>query len=241
MRQSKFKIMKPKKYEKHNINNYRGIYFALGLTLVLAFTYIAFEWKSYESTADWDTSLKIEGDLIEEVPVTVQELKLPPPRMTTPPIIEIAPDDTDIIEVIIESTEPDANTAIVAIDSIDYSEPVIEEEIPFLRIEEVPLFPGCENEPDKKACFQQMIHEHIRKNFEYPDEAVQLGLQGKVFVMFIIGKDGDIDEIRMRSPHDILGNEARRIISKLPRMTPGKQRGQPVKVSFSLPVVFKLQ
>ena len=233
--------MKPKKSEKHNIDKHRGIYFVSGLTIVLALAYIALEWKTYDSPSEWDGGLKIESDITEEVPITVQEMKLPPPKLPTPPILEIAPDDSELVETIIESTEPDLNTEIIALDSITYAESVVEEEIEFFRIEEAPLFPGCENEKDKKACFQEMIHQHIRKNFKYPEEAVELGLQGKVFVMFIIGNDGRIDKIRMRSPHDILGDEARRIISELPRMTPGKQRGQPVSVSFSLPVIFKLQ
>lgn len=68
-----------------------------------------------------------------------------------------------------------------------------------------------------------------------------MGIQGRVYVNFVIGKDGNISNIRMRGPDKNLENEANRIISKLPKMTPGKQRGKAVRVPFSIPITFKLQ
>ena len=234
--------MKPKKYEKHNINTDRGIYFALGLSIVLGLTYVALEWKTYDQVQEWDSNLMVESELVEEVPVTVHELKFPNPKIIAPPIIEIVPDDEeDLIESIIESSESDSETEILKVEDIVVEHVPEDEEIPFIAIEEVPLFPGCESAEDKRSCFQRMIHKHVEKNFRYPELAIETGLEGKVYVMFVIEKDGSIGEIRLRSPHDILGTEAQRIISELPRMTPGKQRGRAVKVSFSLPLVFKLQ
>ena len=81
----------------------------------------------------------------------------------------------------------------------------------------------------------------IAKNFTYHEIAEELGIQGRVFVQFIIGIDGSITGIRTRGPDKDLEKEAVRIISKLPRMTPGKQRGRPVRVPFSIPIIFKLQ
>ena len=68
-----------------------------------------------------------------------------------------------------------------------------------------------------------------------------MGIQGRVFVQFTISKDGSITGIRARDPEKNLEKEADRIISKLPRMTPGKQRGRPARVPFSVPITFKLQ
>ena len=68
-----------------------------------------------------------------------------------------------------------------------------------------------------------------------------MGVQGRVNVMFVIQKDGSIGNVRMRGPDKNLEEEAARIISKLPKMTPGKQRGRPVRVPFSIPITFKLQ
>ena len=68
-----------------------------------------------------------------------------------------------------------------------------------------------------------------------------MGIQGRVYVNFVIAKDGSIQEIRMRGLDKNLEKEAQRIISKLPKMTPGKQRGRPVRVPFSIPITFRLQ
>mgnify|MGYP005832302291 FL=1 len=85
------------------------------------------------------------------------------------------------------------------------------------------------------------MQKHIRKNFRYPEIAQEMGVQGRVSVIFVIQKDGSIGNIRMRGPDKNLEAEAMRIIKKLPKMTPGKQRGRPVKVPFSIPITFKLQ
>ena len=86
-----------------------------------------------------------------------------------------------------------------------------------------------------------MIQKHIRRNFQYPENAINMNLQGKVYLQFTVQKDGSVGELKMRSPHKILGDEAARIISKLPKMQPGKQRDKAVKVPFSIPITFQLQ
>ncbi|MEC7124753.1 MAG: energy transducer TonB, partial [Bacteroidota bacterium] len=93
----------------------------------------------------------------------------------------------------------------------------------------------------RRECFQEKINKHIRKNFRYPEIAQEMGIQGRVYVNFIISKDGSISNIRMRGPDKNLEKEAARIIGKLPKMTPGKQRGRPVRVPFSIPITFRLQ
>ena len=113
--------------------------------------------------------------------------------------------------------------------------------IPFSTVEEAPIYPGCENASDKRACFQESIYKHISKNFRYPQEAQDLGIQGKVNTMFVIGKDGLINDIRLRGPSKLLEEETKRILLLLPNMKPGKQRGKEVNVPFSVPVTFKLQ
>ena len=95
------------------------------------------------------------------------------------------------------------------------------ESVPFAVVEEVPVFPGCEDTADKKACFQEKMKEHIRKNFRYPEEAQEFGIQGRVSTVFIIGADGNIKNVRMRGPDALLENEVLRIIDRLPQMTPG--------------------
>lgn len=112
--------------------------------------------------------------------------------------------------------------------------------VPFAVVDEVPIFPGCENASDKKACFQESMRNHIKKHFNYPKEAQELGVQGRVSLVFNISKDGSIKKIRKRGPHELLENEAVRIIERLPQMQPGKQNGNAVDVPFSIPITFKL-
>ena len=116
-------------------------------------------------------------------------------------------------------------------------------EVPFAIIEDVPLFPGCENvkKSECRNCFQEKIQRHIAKNFRYPEIAQEMGIQGRVYVQFVISKDGSVTGIRTRSPDKNLEKEAQRIIARLPVMIPGKQRGRPVRVPFSIPINFKLQ
>ena len=112
--------------------------------------------------------------------------------------------------------------------------------VPYGTIEEVPIFPGCEDAEDKRSCFNQKIQSHISKNFNYPKEALEQGIEGKVSVMFTINSDGNIVDIEKRGSHQLLEAEVERIISRLPQMKPGKLEGKAVNVPYSIPVVFKL-
>lgn len=114
-------------------------------------------------------------------------------------------------------------------------------DVPFAIIEKVPVYPGCEDTGDMRACFNQMLQRHIGKNFRYPELAQEMGIQGRVNVLFIIQKDGSIGNVRLRGPDKLLEDEAARIISLLPQMTPGEHRGEKVRVPFSIPITFKLQ
>lgn len=233
--------MKPKKNQELELKRNSVLYFSIGLAAVLLLAYVALEWKSYHRTPYIDLAeADVQSDLDELPPITMQLPEPPKPKIQIPPIIEIAPDNPDVIETPIDSNEPDQDTEIIPIDEI----PVIDDEEPelvsFIVVEDVPVFPGCENAEDQRACFQEMIQKHIRKNFRYPENAVDLNLQGRVNIMFTIQKDGSIGDVRMRGPHEVLETEASRIISKLPKMTPGKQRGTPVKVPFSIPITFRL-
>lgn len=123
---------------------------------------------------------------------------------------------------------------------VDYASSKID--VPFAVVEEVPVFPGCENAADPRACFQEQMQRHVRKYFRYPEEAQEQGMQGRVSIMFTIDTEGNIVKIRKRGPSPLLEDEAVRIIEKLPKMAaPGKQKGKPVDVPFSIPITFKMQ
>lgn len=234
--------MKPKKNPKRDLNRNSGLYFAIGLMLVLCLTFVAFEWKTYDTTDYYYTSMNSpDDDIPEELPPMIVFRTPPPPVIITPSILEIISDEEDKPETDFDVIEPDQETEVLEISDIPDIEEPIDTVVPFSVIEDVPVFPGCENEKDKRACFQEMMNKHIIKNFRYPEIEQELGIQGRVNIMFEIQEDGSIGNVRMRGPNKNLEKEAARIINKLPKMSPGKQRGNAVRVPYSIPINFKLQ
>jgi len=234
--------MQPKKNPKADLNKDSNLYFVIGLTLVLGVTWGAIEYKTYEKVFDLAALDMLEDD-DEDIPIT-EQLKTPPPPPPPPPapeVIEVVEDEEEVEETVIESTETDQDEIII--EEIEVEEEFDDIDVPFAVIEDVPIFPGCESvaKSQRRACFQEQMNKHIRRNFRYPDIAQEMGIQGRVYVNFIIAKDGSITNIRMRGPDKNLENEAQRIISRLPQMTPGKQRGRAVRVPFSIPITFRLQ
>jgi protein TonB len=140
-------------------------------------------------------------------------------------------DEEEVEETVIESTETDQEE-IIEIEEIEVEEEVEDVVVPFAIIENIPVFPGCEKVSKKRQrdCFQEKINKHIRKNFRYPEIAQEMGIQGRVYVSFIIGVDGRVIMVQPRGPDKNLEKEARRIIENLPQMIPGKQRGKAVRV-----------
>ena len=234
--------MELKKNPRADINRNSGLYFVLGLAVVMAAVWFALEWKKYDKNEGYDISMNIEDQLDEEVPMTEQiKTPPPPPPPAAPEVIEVVEDEEEVEETVIESTETSQEEEVVEIEDVEVEEVDEDLTVPFSVIEDVPIFPGCEGASDKKACFQEKMQKHIVKNFRYPEIAQEMGIQGRVAVVFVIQKDGSIGNIRMRGPDKNLEAEALRIIKKLPKMTPGKQRGRAVKVPFSIPIMFKLQ
>ena len=234
--------MEPKKNPHVDVSKNSSLYFVIGLAAVLGIIYASMEWKKYDKVNEYDIALNVEDQLDEEVPMTEQiKTPPPPPPPAAPEVIEVVEDEEEVEETVIESTETSQEEEIIEVEEVEVEEVEEDISVPFAVIEDVPIFPGCEGAKDKKACFQEMMQKHIRKNFRYPEIAQEMGVQGRVNVIFVIQKDGSIGNIRMRGPDKNLEAEALRIIKKLPKMTPGKQRGRPVKVPFSIPITFKLQ
>lgn len=236
--------MQLKKNPKADLTKNSSLYFAIGLASVLFISWQAIEWKTYDKTGYGYEALNVEDDDDEEVPIT-EQLKTPPPPPPPPPapeVIEIVEDEEEVEETVIESTETDQEE-IVEVEDIEVEDDFDDVDVPFAVIEDVPIYPGCEKVPksQRRACFQEQINKHIRKNFRYPEIAQEMGIQGRVYVQFVIAKDGSITSVRMRGPDKNLEKEAARIISRLPKMTPGKQRGRAVRVPFSIPITFRLQ
>ncbi|WP_158840123.1 energy transducer TonB [Polaribacter sp. L3A8] len=243
--------MDVKKNPKQQLENYSKIFLQIGLVLTLFITYTLIEYKTYERN-----DLKSLGqanmvdDMKEDIPIIeMQEVK-PPPKNTPPPVVEqitIVEDEKEIVETVIESTETDETVGIVVntddIIEVEEVEEVVED-IPFILIENVPVYPGCKgNNKELKDCFTKKVTEFFGRKFNI-NLANELGLQPgkkKLFVIFTINNKGKIANVRARGPHPRLEKEVVEIISALPTMTPGKQRGTPVGVSYSIPITFEVR
>ena len=235
--------MQPKKNEKVDLTKNSSLYFVIGLATILFISWQAIEWKTYEKDLYGYEALNVDDEDDEEIPIT-EQLKTPPPPPPPPPpapeVIEVVEDEEEVEETVIESTETNEDEIV---EIVEVEEEYDDVDVPFAVIEDVPIFPGCEkvSKSERRNCFQEKMNKHSRKNVRYPEIAQDMGIQGRVYVNFIIAKDGQITNIRMRGPDKNLEKEAQRIIAKLPNMIPGKQRGRPVRVPFSIPITFRLQ
>ncbi|TBN03635.1 energy transducer TonB [Hyunsoonleella flava] len=238
--------MRPKKNPELEVGRNSSLYFAIGLNIMLFFSWQAIEYKTYEDEAIVLDMIVMDNEIEEEIPLLSMNTPPPPP----PPVaisetVEVIEDTEEIEETIIESTEvsqDDVIAEVVRVEDVEVGELEEEVEVPFALIEDVPLFPGCENvkKSERRNCFQMKMNAHVTKNFRYPEMALDMGISGRVFVIFVIAPDGNITKIRTRGPDKMLEEEAQRIIKLLPKMIPGKQRGKPVSVPFSLPINFKM-
>ena len=185
---------------------------------------IAFEWKSYEKNDYNLGSLNLDDMEEEIIPITRQEVKPPPPPPPPPEVIEIVEDEVEIEnELEIEDTETDEDE-IIEIEEED------DEEF-FMVVENMPEFPGGD----------LGLMKFIQKNVKYPAIAKEYNITGKVYVSFIVDKGGSVTNVKIvRGVDKNLDAEALRVVSALPKYKPGKQRGKPVRVMFTIPINFTL-
>ena len=181
--------MQIKKNPKADLTKNSNLYFAIGLAVILFISWRAIEWKTYDKSGYGYEALNIDDDDDEEVPIT-EQIKTPPPPPPPPPapeIIEVVEDEEEIEETIIESTETDQEEIVEIVEVEEEFEDV---DVPFAVIEDVPIYPGCERvaKSKRRDCFQEQINKHIRKNFRYPEIAQEMGIQGRVYVNFVIDK-----------------------------------------------------
>ena len=216
--------MEIKKNKNANLEEKRSLFLQIGFVITLLIILVAFEYRSYEKTAYNLGDLNLE-DLEEEIiPITKQEEKPPPPPPPPPEIIEIVEDDIEIEEEIeIEDTESDEDE-IIEIEEEDDDEF-------FMVVENMPEFPGGD----------LGLMKFIQKNVKYPAIAKEYNITGKVYVSFIVDKTGQVTNVKIvRGVDKNLDAEALRVVKSLPKYKPGKQRGKPVRVMFTIPINFTL-
>ena len=231
--------MESKKNPESNVGRNSSLYLAVGLALMLFLSYTAINYKTYDKEVIDIGQLNLDDEIDEEIPITeiLNTPPPPPPPPAAPEVIEVVEDEEEVEETVIESTETTQEEVIVEVEEVD---------VPFSIIENVPVFPGCENAGNndaKRKCMSDKIGKFVRKNFN-TDLAQDLGLDSgtkRIFLSFKIDKTGNIVGIRSRAPHPRLEKEAERVIRKLPKMKPGRQRGKAVNVPYSLPITFKVE
>ncbi len=226
--------MEEKKSPKANLENKKLMFMQIGLIISLLVAWLAFEHKSYDKR-EIDPSLlnrtvEVEEEMVE---ITKQEEPKPQPvempKQTTQ--LEIVQDDVEVedIEINAEIDQTEVMEEYVPVEVEE--EEVVEAEV-FTIVEEMPGYPGG----DLK------MYEYLGKNIKYPQIARESGIQGRVFVNFVVEPDGSVSNVKvLRGIGGGCDEEAIRVVKSMPKWKPGKQRGKAVRVSYTLPVVFKLQ
>ena len=228
--------MEAKKNPKADLNQFRTVFFNIGLIISLSITYTAFEWKFYDDSSILDSSIMV-NDEFEEV------FEIPPTEQPPPPPPEIK----NVNIVTIEDTEELEDELEISFD-IEMTEQLIVEQMPLVieedeEIEEEAseeIFLIVEEQPSPKGGMKA-FYKHVNSTIRYPGQSRRMGIQGKVFVQFVIEKDGAISQvIVVRGISEDCDKEAIRVVSSAPPWNPGKQRGRPVRVKMFLPISFKL-
>ncbi len=238
--------MQPKKNPKADLTKSSGLFFAIGFALVSALSYAGFEAKTYDRQVVDDRKSDVDKKLDEDLEeIVIENPETPPPPPPPPAVVvevEVVENEKEIEEAVIESTETKKDEVIQVSQIQEVEEEPEEVDVPFTIIEDKPMFDACKNlsKAEQEKCFKQKLDDHVKKNFNYPQSALDMGIQGRVNVSFRINKDGSVTIVAVRGPDKALEAEARRIIEKLPKFIPGKQRGKPTSVMFSYPITFKL-
>ena len=225
--------MEIKKTPKADLEKKKSIFFEIGLILALLVVFAAFEYKNYDKQTI-DLSQRAIDDTPEEIiPITEQKVKPPPPpppKQVTQ--IKIVEDDVEVDEDIDIDVEADDETIVEEyIPPEEDDEEVVEAEI-FTVVESMPEFPGGMGE----------LMKYLATNIKYPPLAKESGIQGRVFINFVVEPDGSISNVKiLRGIGGGCDEEAVRVVESMPKWKAGKQRGKPVRVSYNLPVKFTLQ
>ncbi|MCB2208674.1 MAG: TonB family protein [Bacteroidetes bacterium] len=225
--------------KSHNadLENKIFIFREIGLIIALMLVFLAFNLKSHDK-ATIDLEVRNSDNITEEIiPITIQEIKQPPPPPATKSVIINIVENTVEVENDIEiNADADQETYVPdytpTFNIEDEEEEIIEDEEIFVVVESMPSFPGGMNK----------LMEYLQNNLRYPQLAKELNIQGRVFLTFVIKKDGSVTDIKLlRGIGGGCDEEAIRVVNNMPKWTPGSQRNKPVRVQFNLPVNFRLE
>jgi len=224
--------MEPKKTEKADLTNKSWLFFNIGLVITLLVVVMAFEYSVRDRSGDLNLAQNMNLiDEILEVPPTEQPPP-PPPKIQQPQIIEV-PDEEEIKEDIKVEFDVEVTTD-TKVESIVIA-PVEEEKEDvdqiFLVVEETATPKGG----------MSAFYKYVSDKMKYPAQARRMGIEGKVFVEFVINRDGSITDVKaIKGIGAGCDEEAVRVVQSAPPWNPGKQRGKPVRQRYVVPIIFKL-
>jgi protein TonB len=217
--------------------------FQIGIIASLSLSLIAFEWRTNEITLLDEEDTWSEIPVEEPIDITYRKAKLLPPpiakKVKNVDVILIVKNETPLAEPIFTPKEEPKITELIPVGEPEEKEDVV----PFVLVETKPIFPGCEGLSADQAytCFYKGILMHIGDEIEYPAKAREIGVDGKVYVSFVINKEGFVEDVTIaRSVDRYLDAEALRVVKTLPQMIPAKQRDKPVAIMYSLPIAFNI-
>jgi protein TonB len=229
--------MELKKNPKADLEKRRGLFLEIGLVVAMAAALVAFEMKSYDKE-DKEQVVRQASEEIEDIVIQTQEQELPPPPPPEPPEVttefEVVEDDAELTnELGPVNAEVDESTQNIEITPVVVEEEEEEEEAQiFTVVEKDPEFPGG----------MDALYKYLAQNIKYPTIARENGITGRVYVTFVVERDGSIANPRvLRDIGGGCGAEAIRVVKSMPKWNPGKQSGKAVRVQFNLPVNFNLQ
>jgi protein TonB len=228
--------MEQKKTPQADLENKKSTWLLIGYVMVLAIMFVAFEWTERDVTIDTSQAV-IDPTFEEEIPITVQEEKVIPPPPPEPVKVveqlEIVDNETQVEESNIASSE-ETGAAV----EVKYTPMEVEEE----HVEEDKIFDIVETMPEFPSGGMAGLMQYLSKNIKYPTIAQENGVQGRVTVQFVVNRDGGIvDAVVLKGIDPYLDKEALRVVSGMPKWKPGMQRGKPVRVKYTVPVMFRLQ
>ncbi|AFL82789.1 TonB family protein [Belliella baltica DSM 15883] len=223
--------MEAKKTPEADLTKKSGMFLNLGLLVSVGLVLFAFEYKSFD-----DRNLKdlgqVTDDFEELLDIPITEQPPPPPPPVEQPIIQEIPDEIEIEEKIEVNFDVDVKEETV-IKEIVISDAPVEEKAET-------IFDVVENAPNPPGGMEGW-NEYLRKNLKYPTQARRMGIEGTVYVVFVVNTDGSIQDVDvLRGIGGGCDEEALRVVKAAPKWEPGKQRGRPVRVRMRLPIRFKL-
>ncbi len=229
--------MEAKKSEKANLENKKGLFLEVGLIVALAIILFAFEYKTYDKQEE-AVQMTTADVVVEEMVIQTQQNEPEPPKQE----VELSTTEFEIVEdnkVIENEFNLDNLTSDVNGDVFIPTVEVQVEEV--VEEEETEIFTVVEQQASFPGGFGE-LNKYLAKNIKYPQQARETGTQGRVYLTFVVEKDGSITDIKiLRDIGSGCGEEAIRVVKAMPKWQPAMQRGKKVRQQFNLPVSFSLQ